>query len=54
MEGRTSSDNWKQIELQVGEKRMDNSYDKSTEFYADNIIHQTPENLNKTGIPGTG
>ena len=33
---------------------MDNSYDKSTEFYANNIIHKIPENENKTGIPDTG
>ena len=33
---------------------MNNSYDKLTEFYANTINDQNPENKNKTGIPYTG
>ena len=33
---------------------MNNSHDKLIKFYADNIIHKTPENKHKTGVPNTG
>ena len=33
---------------------MNNIHDKLTKFYANNMIHQTPENKQKTGIPDTG
>ena len=33
---------------------MNNSYDKLAEFYANRIIHQTPENEHKTVILNTG
>ena len=33
---------------------MNNSYNKLTGFYSNIIIHQTPENENKTVIPNTG
>ena len=33
---------------------MNNSYNKLTELYVNNIIHYTPENKNKTGILDTG
>ena len=54
MEGSTSNKNWKPSEWQVGGQRMNTSYDKLKEFYANNIIHQTLENKNKTGILDTG
>ena len=33
---------------------MNNSYNKLTDFFAGNILHQTPENENKTVITDTG
>ena len=33
---------------------MNNSHDKLTNIYGNNIIRHTPENTQKTGIPKTG
>ena len=33
---------------------MNNRHNKSTNFYANNIIHQTPEKKKKPVIPDTG
>ena len=30
---------------------MNNIHDKSTQFYTDNIINQTPDNKQETGVP---
>ena len=33
---------------------MNNSHDKLTKFNANNIINQTPDNKQETGLPDTG
>ena len=44
----TSNEGWKQMEWYVREKLINNIYDKLTQFYGNNIIHKTPENIHKT------
>ena len=33
---------------------MNNTHDKLTKFYANNIVHQTPDNKHNIGIPNAG
>ena len=54
MGGSTSRVGWKPSGWNIRGKIMNNSHDKLTQFYADNIIHQTPDNKKETGVPDTG